>query len=79
MAMSGINDNAMKVLEKRYLAKNEHGEVTEDVSGLFSRVARAVAQADVIEAVPLQRRQRIEPRPQGPDPCVRLAPVGGDR
>ena len=46
MAMSGINDNAMKVLEKRYLAKNEHGEVTEDVSGLFSRVARAVAQAD---------------------------------
>ncbi|MPM64777.1 hypothetical protein SDC9_111666 [bioreactor metagenome] len=46
MALGGINDNAMKVLEKRYLAKNERGEVTEDVSGLFFRVARAVAAAD---------------------------------
>ncbi len=46
MAFYGINDNAMKVLEKRYLAKNEHGQVTEDVPGLFARVARAVAAAD---------------------------------
>ena len=46
MALGNINDNAMKVLEKRYLAKNEYGEVTEDVSGLFMRVARAVAAAD---------------------------------
>ena len=46
MALGNINDNAMKVLEKRYLAKNEYGEVTEDVSGLFMRVARAIAAAD---------------------------------
>ena len=46
MAFYGINDNAMKVLEKRYLAKNEHGQVTEDVPSLFARVARAVAAAD---------------------------------
>ena len=48
MAIGGINDNAMKVLEKRYLAKNELGQVTEDVEGLFRRVARAVAAADAI-------------------------------
>ena len=41
MGFNSINDNAMKVLEKRYLAKNEHGQVTEDVEGLFRRVARA--------------------------------------
>ena len=46
MALGNINDNAMKVLEKRYLAKNEYGEITEDVSGLFMRVARAIAAAD---------------------------------
>ena len=48
MAFNGINHNAMKVLEKRYLAKDEHGNVTEDVEGLFRRVARAVAQADAL-------------------------------
>jgi ribonucleoside-diphosphate reductase alpha chain len=48
MAIGGINDNAMKVLEKRYLSKNELGQVTEDVVGLFRRVARAVAEADAI-------------------------------
>ncbi len=46
MSFNGINDNAMKVLEKRYLAKDETGRVTEDVEGLFRRVSRAVAQAD---------------------------------
>ena len=44
----GLNENAMKVLEKRYLAKDEFGRVTEDVSGMFSRVARAVAEADAL-------------------------------
>ena len=48
MAICGINGNAMKVLEKRYLSKNEQGQVTEDVEGLFRRVARAVAVADAI-------------------------------
>ncbi len=46
MSLNGINENAMKVLEKRYLAKDETGRVVEDVEGLFSRVARAVAAAD---------------------------------
>ena len=46
MAVNGITDNAMKVLEKRYLGKDESGRVTEDVEGMFTRVARAVAEAD---------------------------------
>jgi len=46
MAVGGISDNAMKVLKKRYLGKDENGNVTENVEAMFTRVARAVAQAD---------------------------------
>lgn len=48
MSLNGITENAMKVLEKRYLAKDETGRVVEDVAGLFTRVATAVAQADAL-------------------------------
>ncbi len=41
-----LSDNAIKVLEKRYLEKNEDGNLIEDVEGMFRRVARAVASAD---------------------------------
>ena len=46
MAIEDIGENARKVLEKRYLAKDETGVATEDVSGMFRRVADAVAAAD---------------------------------
>jgi ribonucleoside-diphosphate reductase alpha chain len=46
MALSEINENAQKVLEKRYLARDENGEVTETIEGMFRRVASAVASAD---------------------------------
>jgi ribonucleoside-diphosphate reductase alpha chain len=38
--------NAIKVLERRYLLKDEQGNVTETPTGLFRRVAAAVAAAD---------------------------------
>ena len=38
--------NAVKVLEKRYLRKNELGEVVETPREMFERVARAVAAPD---------------------------------
>ena len=37
-----LSENAIKVLEKRYLAKDETGKLLEDSEGLFKRVAKAV-------------------------------------
>ena len=48
-ALNGLNltQNAMKVLEKRYLKKNEEGKIVEMPHELFKRVARSVAAADI--------------------------------
>jgi ribonucleoside-diphosphate reductase alpha chain len=41
-----LSPNALKVLKKRYLKKNEEGRVVETPEELFRRVAKAVASAD---------------------------------
>lgn len=41
-----LSENAVKVLEKRYLSKDENGRLLEDPEGMFRRVAGAVAEAD---------------------------------
>lgn len=41
-----LSENAIKVLEKRYLTKDETGKLLEDPEGMFKRVAKAVAAAD---------------------------------
>ena len=43
-----LSENAIKVLEKRYLIKDEAGNVLEKPHQMFERVASAVAQADLI-------------------------------
>jgi ribonucleoside-diphosphate reductase alpha chain len=43
---SGLSENAKKVLEKRYLKKNDDGKVIEAPSDMFKRVARNIAKAD---------------------------------
>ncbi|MBI5756668.1 MAG: vitamin B12-dependent ribonucleotide reductase, partial [Nitrospirae bacterium] len=43
-----FSQNAIKVLEKRYLAKNDKGEVVETPREMFRRVAQNIAQADLI-------------------------------
>lgn len=42
-----LNNNAIKVLEKRYLIKDDNGQVTETIEDLFHRVAGSVAAADL--------------------------------
>ncbi|MBN1780290.1 vitamin B12-dependent ribonucleotide reductase [bacterium] len=43
-----LTDNAKKVLEKRYLKKDQDGRVTETPEQMFRRVARHVASADAV-------------------------------
>src|SRR3989304_5875445 len=59
---SGISltPNASKVLEKRYLKKNEVGKVVETPEELFRRVAKAVALADLHYGKLEDDVQRIE-------------------
>ena len=42
-----LTPNAVKVLEKRYLKKNEEGKVVETPEELFQRVAKSIASADL--------------------------------
>ncbi|MGB9714967.1 MAG: vitamin B12-dependent ribonucleotide reductase [Thermodesulfovibrionales bacterium] len=43
----GLTPNSLKVLERRYLKKDESGKVVETPEELFRRVAKAVASADL--------------------------------
>jgi len=43
-----LTDTALHVLEKRYLKKDKHGNVTEKPEDMFRRVARAIASAELI-------------------------------
>ena len=44
---TGLTTNALKVLEKRYLKKDEQGQVIETPDELFHRVARNIASAEL--------------------------------
>lgn len=41
-----LSDNAIKVLERRYLKKDKDGKIIESTAGIFRRVADAIAKAD---------------------------------
>src|SRR3989338_3349484 len=42
----GFADNAIRVLEKRYLVRNEEGMMIETPKGMYRRVARALARVE---------------------------------
>jgi len=48
MSRLNLTENAIKVLQKRYLRKNEKGEIVETPEELFNRVAKAIAEADAL-------------------------------
>ena len=54
-----LSPNAITVLEKRYLLKDETGTPVESPSDLFWRVARTVAQADARYGVPAEQVQEV--------------------
>lgn len=44
--VSELSEHALAVLEKRFLMRDERGQLIEDPAGLFRRVARAIAAVD---------------------------------
>ena len=55
-----LTDNALRVLEKRILARDSAGKVSETPEQMFRRVARSVAEADLQYASPEQTAQSEE-------------------
>jgi len=47
-----LTDNALRVLEKRILARDHHGRVVETPENMFRRVARSVSEADLQHGTP---------------------------
>jgi ribonucleoside-diphosphate reductase alpha chain len=56
---NALSEHALAVLEKRFLLRDEHGQLSEDPSGLFRRVARAIAAVDD-DACDFQREESEE-------------------
>jgi ribonucleoside-diphosphate reductase alpha chain len=48
MSVNSLTDTALQVLEKRYLLRDNKGQVIETIEGLFRRVAKAIAAAELI-------------------------------
>jgi len=55
-----LSENAIKVLERRYLKKDENGKVIETPEGMFRRVAQAIAEADKLYGKPEEELKRLE-------------------
>jgi ribonucleoside-diphosphate reductase alpha chain len=46
--LSGLSENAIRVLQRRYLVKDENGDVIETPAQMLRRVAKNIAQADAL-------------------------------
>ncbi len=65
-ALLGVEDDlkmsihALKILEERYLLKDDNGRVTETPGQLFKRVAKAVARADLLFGASQEDAEKTE-------------------
>ena len=59
-ALPELTENAKVVLERRYLSKDEEGNVLEDPEGMFRRVAINLSQADLNYGATEEQRQATE-------------------
>lgn len=55
-----VTDNALKVLERRYLIKDTDSRVTETPAEMFRRVARNLSEAELIYGATEARRREVE-------------------
>jgi len=55
-----LTENALRVLEKRYLKKDAHGEIRETPEEMFHRVAQAIASAELVYDSEADIRSREE-------------------
>jgi len=55
-----LSDNALKVLERRYLKKNEQGKVVETPEEMFKRVASAIAAAERLYGKDAKEIKKLE-------------------
>ncbi len=65
-SMSELSANALTVLEKRYLLRDDSGKIIETPQGLFRRVARAVAKNKAEEKEFHEIMSRLEFLPNSP-------------
>lgn len=56
-ATTEISENGLRVLKARYLRRNQRGEIAETPGQLFERVARAVADAELLHGTAAAARQ----------------------
>jgi ribonucleoside-diphosphate reductase alpha chain len=56
VSQSPISENALHVLQARYLRRNEEGKIIETPDQLFARVARAVAEAELLHGTAADAR-----------------------
>ena len=55
-----LSENSLRVLEKRYLKKDENGKVVETPREMFSRVAKCISEADRIFKKPEEEIAKLE-------------------
>ena len=60
MADNGLSENSVRVLERRYLAKDRKGQVTETPDGMFWRVAGNLSQAELGYGASEELRRQVE-------------------